>query len=66
MQNILFSIKDSRVGDDDFQASCARRYAKLIDRRARRRKRKKERKEEKLLKMDNDFDNYHAKYSIFY
>ena len=41
VQNILFSIKDSRVGDDDFQASCARRYAKLIDSRARRRKRKK-------------------------
>ena len=47
VQNILFSIKDSRVGDDDFQVSFARRYAKLIDRRARKRKIKKERKEER-------------------
>ena len=47
VQNILFSIKDSRVGDDDFQASCARRYAKLIDSRARRRKRKKEREKQR-------------------
>ena len=47
MQNILFSIKDSRVGDDDFQTSCARRYAKLIDSRARRRKRKKEREKQR-------------------
>ena len=47
VQNILFSIKDSRVGDDDFQTSCARRYAKLIDSRARRRKRKKEREKQR-------------------
>ena len=46
VQNILFSIKDSRVGDDDFQVSFARRYAKLIDKRAKRRKRKRERKKE--------------------
>ena len=47
MQNILFSIKDSRVGDDDFQASCARRYAKCIDSLIDRREEEKERKKER-------------------
>ena len=47
MQNILFSIKDSRVGDDDFQASYARRYAKCIDSLIDRREEEKERKKER-------------------
>ena len=69
VQNILFSIKDSWVGDDDFQASWARRYAKLIDRRARRRKRKKERKKggetvEKLTENGQWFRQLSCK--IFY